>query len=93
MKIAEEAARVLQPGGLLLVQEFSVEDMRHGTGRAVEDATFLRGAGIITHYFTEPEIEALFSTLRKESVTTRYWTLRVRGRDLLRAEIAAVFVK
>lgn len=91
--VAREAGRVLQPGGHLVVQVFSVEDMRSGSGRKVEDGSFLRGRGIITHYFTIPELEELFTGLRRESVTPRYWKIRVRGRDLLRAEIVAMFQK
>jgi ubiquinone/menaquinone biosynthesis C-methylase UbiE len=91
--VARETARVLQPGGRLVVQEFSVDDMRNGIGREVEAATFLRGGGIVTHYFTIPELQALFSALKKESLASRHWTMRVRGRDLLRAEIVAVFEK
>jgi len=90
--IAKEVERVLQPGGRLLLQEFSVDDMRNGTGKKVEDSTFLRGTGVLTHYFTENEVKTLFSPLIRESVRTRYWTMRVRGRDLRRAEIVAVFV-
>lgn len=91
--IAKEVERVLQPGGRLLLVEFSVDDMRNGTGKNVEDSTFLRGPGILTHYFTELEVNTLFSSLVRESVRTRFWTMRVRGRDLRRAEIVAVFVK
>jgi MPBQ/MSBQ methyltransferase len=93
MAVAREAARVLQPGGRLMLGVFSVDDLRNGVGKKVEDATYLRGAGIITHYFTGPEVETLFLTLEKESVTNRRWTMRVRGRDLLRAEIVAIFTK
>jgi ubiquinone/menaquinone biosynthesis C-methylase UbiE len=91
--IAREAARVLQPAGHLVVQVFSVDDMRNGNGRQVEDGTFLRGRGIVTHYFTIPELEALFPKLKKESVIPQHWTIRIRSRDLLRADIVAVFVK
>ena len=91
--VAREAARVLQPAGHLVVQVFSVDDMRNGNGRQVEGGTFLRGGGIVIHYFTIPEIEALFPGLKKESVIPQHWTMRIRSRDLLRADIVAVFVK
>jgi len=93
MKIASEAARVLKPCGRLFFLEFSTDDMRNGTGREVEENTFSRGNGIITHYFTEPEVEALFGGLKKESISTRSWKMWVKGRDLTRAEIVAVFIK
>ena len=93
MAIASESARVLQPCGRLFFFEFSTDDMRNGTGREVEENTYRRGTGIITHYFTVPEVEALFGGLRKESISTRYWKMHVRGRDLIRAEIVAVFSK
>ncbi len=91
--IAIESARVLKPGGNLFFSEFSVNDMRKGSGKEVEEATYLRGGGIITHYFTEPEIKALYCTLSHQSIITRYWKMRVKGRDLLRAEIVAIFSK
>ena len=93
MDIASEAARVLQPCGSLFFLEFSTDDMRNGTGREVEENTYRRGTGIITHYFTEPEVEELFGGLKKESISTRSWKMRVHGRDLIRAEIVAVFSK
>ena len=91
--IAKEVERVLQPGGRLLLVEFSVDDMRNGTGKKVEDSTFLRGTGIPTHYFTENEVGALFTPLIREFVRTRFWTMRIHGRDLRRTEIVAVFIK
>jgi ubiquinone/menaquinone biosynthesis C-methylase UbiE len=93
MEIASEAARVLKPCGRLFFFEFSTDDMRNGTGREVEKNTFSRGNGIITHYFTEPEVGVLFGGLKKESISTRSWKMRVMGRDLIRAEIVAVFSK
>lgn len=93
MEIASEAVRVLKPFGRLFFLEFSTDDMRNGTGREVEETTFSRGNGIITHYFTVPEVEALFGGLKKESISTRSWKMRVMGGDLIRAEIVAVFSK
>jgi SAM-dependent methyltransferase len=91
--LAAEAARVLKPGGRLFFRDFSYRDMRAGGGAEVEPATFRRGSGILTHYFTEDEAVALFCGLRLSSVGTRCWKMRIKGDDHLRAEVQAVFLK
>ena len=92
-RAAAEAVRVIKPDGILYFSGFSTEDFRSGKGSAVEEGTVMRGSGICTHYFTEPEIRDLFSTLELKSITTRRWSMRVSGQDLPRAEIQATFVK
>lgn len=89
--IASEAVRVLRPSGTLFFRGFSVEDMRAGKGTETEPWTFLRGGGIITHYFTEAETAELFAPLVAVSVRTHRWRMRVRGQDLPRAEVEGVF--
>jgi SAM-dependent methyltransferase len=91
--LAAEAARVLLPGGRLFFRDFSDQDMRAGGGTEVEPATFRRGSGILTHYFTEDEAEMLFSVLRLNSIGTHCWKMRIKGEDHLRAEVQAVFLK
>jgi ubiquinone/menaquinone biosynthesis C-methylase UbiE len=91
--MASEAARVLRKGGRLIFRGFGMEDMRAGKGELVEDETFRRGRGIITHYFTEEEVAGLFSMLSPEAFRTRRWRMRVRGELLLRSEVEAVFSK
>lgn len=91
--VAGEIVRVLRPGGKLYFRDFSVLDMRYGKGTEVEAGTFLRGDGISTHYFSEVEVGTLLSGLRSCALETCTWPLRVRGRNLTRAEIDAVFVK
>ncbi len=89
--VAAEVFRVLRPGGSVFFRGFSVEDMRAGKGIEIEDLTFCRGSGIITHYFTEAETGELFRPLIPVEIRTHRWSMRVRGRDLPRAEIEAVF--
>jgi len=59
-KAAAEMSRVLRHGGVLLVEVFGRADLRFGEGTEIEDSTFERGNGIVTHYFQEGEIPALF---------------------------------
>ena len=91
--LASEVSRVLKSGGKLFFREFGWLDMRMGEGQEVEEATFLRGAGVITHYFTESETSELFCRLVPASIESNCWKMRVRGRDLVRSQIEAIFLK
>jgi ubiquinone/menaquinone biosynthesis C-methylase UbiE len=91
--LAREAARALVPGGQLFFRDFCELDMRAGQGEEVEQGTFQRGSGILTHYFTESEVEKLFCDLPITSIGTHCWKMRVKGEDLVRAEVEAVFIK
>lgn len=90
---AFEAARMLKKEGILHFTGFSTEDFRSGKGSVIEKATIRKGQGICTHYFTEDEVRILFCTLTLQSITTKRWSLRVRGVDYPRAEIQATFIK
>lgn len=92
-KIAFEASRVLKAGGHLFFLDFEPHDMRAWQGDSVETNTFLRGNGILTHYFSEEEIFELFAVLRPVSMKTKNRKMRIMGKDHLRSHIEAVFVK
>lgn len=90
---AAEIIRVLARGGTLVFRSFSHNDFRSGQGEETEQGTFRRGTGIITHYFDEEEVVDLFRPLATISIQSFPWTLRVRGSDLAREEITAIFKK
>jgi SAM-dependent methyltransferase len=92
-RLAREAERALRRGGRLLLREFEVGDLRAGRGKEVEPGTFQRGEGTATHYFSSREIEDLFSGLQPSSIQINEWTMRVRGRDLVRRQLEAVFLR
>ena len=91
--LVREAARVLVLGGRLFFRDFCDQDMRAGQGEEVEAGTFRRGSGILTHYFAENEVKELFCDLHIVSIGTHCWKMRVKGEDLVRAEVEAVFLK
>jgi ubiquinone/menaquinone biosynthesis C-methylase UbiE len=93
IRTAAEVTRVLVRKGILVFRCFSPNDFRFGSGEEIEPGTFRRGTGIITHYFHEPEILDLFSSLTTVSIRSSPWVMRVRGVDLTREEITAVFIK
>ena len=53
----EEAGRVLNEDGRVIIRVFSRLDFRYGKGQETEEATFLRGNRIQTHYFQMSKIE------------------------------------
>ncbi len=55
-----EIIRVAKDGAILVFESFSTDDFRYGKGMEIEKSTYLRGNGIITHYFTEGELESMF---------------------------------
>lgn len=89
---ASELNRVLAPGGHVFVEGFGRADIRFGEGERVEDCSFVRGNGIVTHYFQEGEIPSLFegmSLVAEISVLKRVSLgPRAGKRDLLRVLLA-----
>jgi hypothetical protein len=90
-RLAEEATRAARPGGVIDLRVFSSEDFRSTSGTEKEAGTRVRGNGILTHYFSEAEVAELFSSCVPERLETIRWSLRVRGKCLVRAEIEASF--
>jgi SAM-dependent methyltransferase len=88
---AEEARRVLRPGGSLALRAFSVRDMRSGLGREVEPGTFVRGTDIRTHFFTRDEIRGLMVGLTELSLEEIVVPKRYDGVERSRAEWVGLF--
>ncbi len=86
---AGEIVRTMKTGGHVMIEAFRPADIRYGTGKEIEPASFLRGNGIVTHYFEEGEIQRLFKEL--ELVSDLALTRRVSfgphagSRSLVRA--------
>jgi MPBQ/MSBQ methyltransferase len=92
-KTAFEVTRILKPKGIVFFCEFSTEDVRFGKGHSIEPSTFMRGTKIITHYFNLQEVTDLFSGLICNSITLHQWPMRIRGNNLVRSEVIAVFTR
>ncbi len=81
---ADEMLRVLKPGGVLYFKDFSRNDFRYGKGTEVEPSSFLRGDGIVTHYFESEELISLFGP---SDISLVSWDLRIKGVNNRREEI------
>jgi ubiquinone/menaquinone biosynthesis C-methylase UbiE len=90
---ARELFRVLRPGGEVRFKAFSQADMRYGKGQEVEPSSFVRGTGVLTHYFSVDEVRRLF----EGTTETFYEEIRIEkmimGQDALRSRLSFVFRK
>ena len=84
VQAVREAARVLKKGGRLCFKEFGTADFRNGKGTKVEESTFQRGKGIITHYFTVEEARELLKPLKVETAETEDWMVCLRSENYAR---------
>jgi ubiquinone/menaquinone biosynthesis C-methylase UbiE len=88
-----EIIRVMDPGGSLSLSVFSVNDMRAGKGMLVEEGTYLKGDGIMTHYFTQEEVRSLMKQFNELSLVEKLSKKRFDGNEFLRAELRGAFVR
>lgn len=82
-----EFARVLVPGGTIVIEVLGREDMRMG-GREVEPTTFLRSTGSVYHYFDPDEIKDIFSGLDIIDIKENKVIKNIAGKDHMRHMIS-----
>jgi len=85
--VLSEFARVLVPGGTIVIEVLGREDMRMG-GREVENTTFLRSTGSVYHYFDPDEIKNLFSGLEVIEIKENKVVKHIAGKDYTRHMIS-----
>lgn len=91
--LMDEVFRVLKPMGSLALTVFASGDLRDGQGTEIEPATFLRGDGIITRYFTPRDIKELGNKFLIKNIEREEWTLLIRGIRHKRAVLTTVLEK
>jgi len=67
---AEQVCRALKRRGLLYLEVFGRGDLRYGDGMQIEPSSFVRGNGILTHYFAEDELLQLLGDMEHVSSMT-----------------------
>ncbi len=90
IKAVSELLRVTKPSGSVYFKAFSASDFRFGKGTEVEQNTFLRGDGMLTHYFSVEEVLSLFGD---GEVFENNWSMRIRGVEHPRSEVIGIFPK
>lgn len=89
---AQQLSKVLATDGFLFLEVFGRGDLRYGKGEEVESSSFLRGDGIMTHYFQEGEVQSLFPGLE---VVSEFGSVRrvVFGATAGRRDVLKVLLK
>ena len=90
---AREILRVLKKTGKAHFEAFSTKDARFGKGREIEPRTFLRGDGIIHHYFEDEEARRLFGDASVVTITKRGWSERAGLAKMARQSLVAEILR
>jgi len=90
---AAEVYRVLRPGGRLLITVSGRNDFRSQKGREIEPGTFIKGDGIITHFFTREELYTFSPDLSSIYINEFAWTMRIHGVKHQRITFVALYEK
>lgn len=86
---AAEMLRVLKKGGRLHFEAFSTGDARFRKGKQIEERTFLRGDGIIHHYFEEEEARHLFKGASAITIHRHGWSEKAGLEPMARESLVA----
>ena len=88
-----EILRIAKPGALIWVVVFERGDFRAKKGQGCgEEYTYIRGNGIMTHYFTKEELMQLFSSCTLISMKLHQWSMQIKGTSYPRSMIEGLFL-
>jgi len=82
---------LLRDGGTISFQDLSVNDVRFGAGKEIEEGTFLKGDGLFLHFFTLEEVRSLFGGMEELSLEEVEWVQGKGPRRMVRSRISGVF--
>jgi SAM-dependent methyltransferase len=90
-RVVRGCRELLGPGGLISFQDFSVDDVRYGSGETVEDDTFVKGSGILCHFFRTKEVMDLFPDMEVLELDTVRWRQGAGKNKVERSRIVGLF--
>ena len=68
----KEIVRVLAPGGMVLIEVFTLSDMRSGKGQEIFPRTFLRDDGLVWRFYLGKELDDL---VRAAGLSVRHFQI------------------
>ena len=81
---------MMREGSTFSFEDIAMGDVREGKGSMIEERTFMKGNGIVQHFFMLDEIKELFKDLDTSDVLIEEWThgemkrKRIRGLMILK---------
>lgn len=86
-EVISEVRKVLKPGGVVHLIDYSRHDLRYGRGREVEEGSFRGGGGFLTHFFTVEELRELLKGFNELRIMERVERDRYGGEEVRRGRI------
>lgn len=72
-KASENIMKMMGERSILSFEDLAVGDVREGRGENFEENSYLKGNGIMQHFFTEDEVQDLFFKLETTGIGTDEW--------------------
>lgn len=89
--VVDNCIEILEEDGLISFQDFSITDVRYGTGEEVEKDTFLKKDGIKVHFFSLEEVRGLFRQLEEVKLESTEWEQGRGASKMNRGRINGLF--
>ncbi len=90
-RCVENVLEVLAQGGVVSFVDLSVDDMRYGKGKELEEGSFFKGDGILQHFFTMDEARGLFSPFHEIELRMMRWPQRTSSGEMIRSRVQGLF--
>ncbi len=88
---AKNIMKILNNGGSLILEDLASGDVREGKGTLIEERTYIKGNGIVQHFFEKEEIENLFPDLDKNDLRIDEWSQAGMTRKRILGELRKVY--
>lgn len=90
-RTVQKVKKMLNDEGMISFQDLSVNDVRSGKGEEIERNTFIKGDGIMLHFFDLEETKELFEGLKVLELEEHEWTQGQGDRKLKKCRIRGIF--
>jgi ubiquinone/menaquinone biosynthesis C-methylase UbiE len=92
-KAVMEIKRVLKNSGIIIFEDFAVNDFRQKVGQIIETNTIVKKSGLIHHFFTQEELSNLFKDFSHINLKEKSFLPFKNKKDIQRKIIFGIIKK